>query len=231
MLLAIDTSGFFCSVALFDRQESTILIEKSEKIGHRHWHTESIIPLLEEVLIKTGYSWNSVNHVVCITGPGSFTGLRVGLATARGLALGLGITSSGVSVFQAFSCYDKGKYPLAVLLDAKRSEIWLQVFDKRRNPLCDPRIVLIKDVLDSVVSVLTPTDNSPIGLAGSGSRIAFREGFKKRDLHSSQSLTVVNELVSPPISSAVEFASLHLSMDLPLRPLYLRAPDASRQNL
>jgi len=82
-ILGLDTTGPHCSVALVDTAK--VLAYKSEKIGRGH--AERLAPMVQEVLAEAGLSAKDVDKLAVCTGPGSFTGLRVALAFAKGFAL------------------------------------------------------------------------------------------------------------------------------------------------
>ena len=100
MILALDTTLGTCSVALGDR-ESGILASEHE--ARERGHAEAIVPMIEAVLALTGRPRSEISGIACTTGPGSFTGLRVGLAAARGLALGLQVRLAGVPTLEALA--------------------------------------------------------------------------------------------------------------------------------
>lgn len=220
MLLAIDTSGSFCSAVLFDRKRMLVRAQRSDDIGRGH--AEHLMPMLEDLIREAGLSWADIHHIVSVTGPGSFTGVRVGIATAKGLALGLAVNCSGVSTFQAFAHQIRTDRPLAVLLDAKRSELWFQVFDENRNPICEPGAVKI-DEAGHVISQIINMDNAD--LAGSGASMILSStepAIRNR---------VISHAGSPDIVAVAEFASVSPTLGASLKPLYIRAPDAKPQLL
>ncbi|MEE9313985.1 MAG: tRNA (adenosine(37)-N6)-threonylcarbamoyltransferase complex dimerization subunit type 1 TsaB [Rhizobiaceae bacterium] len=207
MLLAIDTSGPFCSAAIADGTK--VISSQSEELGRGH--AERLMPLLEELLDQALVEWTDVTKVACTTGPGSFTGLRVGLATARGLALALNCPCVGVSVFEAMATNQP--MPLGVVMDAKRDQLWLQTFNKDGDAFGKPLATPIADAL----SHIPPT---VFHLAGSGASILASQDKRFK---------LINEFASPPIEGVLRCASSDNSiLDKP-KPLYLRAPDAKPQ--
>ncbi len=97
--LAIDTSAHLCAAAVHDLATDAILAEASEDIGRGH--AERLMDVISGVLAAAGVEYSGLSRVIVTVGPGSFTGVRVGLATARGIALGLGVDVCGVSVLEA----------------------------------------------------------------------------------------------------------------------------------
>jgi len=208
MLLAIDTSGPFCSVALLDGDR---LLERSENIGRGH--AEHLIGMLEAVLDEAGVGWDSISRIACSTGPGSFTGLRVGLATARGLALALNCPCIGVTVFEAFAEKFGQSQKLCVAMDAKREQTWMQCFDETGLPVNQPAAVSIKEASAAVA----PDTRCFVGSAAAIVAAQYPDGL------------VLDESPSPPIGALALCASSIISNEMRPKPLYLRAPDAKPQ--
>ncbi len=96
MILGLDTSAAQCAVALVHGDQEWIYREPMER-----GHAERLFPMIGEVLIEAKATHSDIIRVGVCTGPGSFTGIRVGVAAARGLALGLGVPAIGVTRFEA----------------------------------------------------------------------------------------------------------------------------------
>jgi tRNA threonylcarbamoyl adenosine modification protein YeaZ len=88
---------------------------------------ERLVPMLEEVLAEGGLGWHDLKALAVGTGPGNFTGVRIAVAAARGLALGLGIPAVGVTRLEALA--HALPRPVTVVEDARRGEVYLQRFD------------------------------------------------------------------------------------------------------
>lgn len=106
-LLAIDTSESACSVALIS--DETVIDSKSEIIGRGH--AERLLPLIEERLAAAGLNYADLTRIAVTTGPGTFTGLRIGLAVARGLALQGNLPCIGLTGLQVLAQYAGHKAP------------------------------------------------------------------------------------------------------------------------
>lgn len=134
-LLAIDTAGPRLQLALLlgERVEST-----SEEMAQGH--AERLFPALAELLARSGKTYADLKRVAVTTGPGSFTGVRIGLSAARGLGLALGIPVIGVPTLFAISLQASCD-ALAVLLDAKRGEAYFQLFSGPGIPVGEPALL------------------------------------------------------------------------------------------
>ena len=120
-LLAFDSSAAFCAAALLlpDR-----IILRDEQMAKGQ--AERLMPMLEEVLAEGGLVWRDLKAIAVGIGPGNFTGVRISVAAARGLALGLGIPAVGVTRLEALA---HGLLrPIRVIEDARRGEVYVQEF-------------------------------------------------------------------------------------------------------
>jgi len=120
-ILAFDTSAAHCAAALLLPDRVVQRLEPMEK-----GQAERLIPLLEEVLAEADLGWRDLKALAVGTGPGNFTGVRISVAAARGLALGLGIPAVGVTRLEALA-YGLPR-PVMVIEDARRGEVYLQDF-------------------------------------------------------------------------------------------------------
>lgn len=120
-MLGFDSSGPWCSAALLLADRVVLRSEAMEK-----GQAEHLIPMLEGLLAEAGIAWADLRVLAVGTGPGNFTGVRIAVAAARGLALGLGIPAVGVTGLEA-SAHGLPR-PLRVTQDARRGEVYVQDF-------------------------------------------------------------------------------------------------------
>lgn len=123
VLLAIDTAAPRLALALLQEDGRVATLVEDMATGQ----AERLFPAIDELLARTGIGYPDLSRIAVTTGPGSFTGLRIGLSAARGLGLALGIPVVGVPSLLAISLAAEGG-PLAVLLDARRGEAYVQLF-------------------------------------------------------------------------------------------------------
>lgn len=128
LILAFDTSAAHCAAALLsgDRllAQRVVPMDKGQ--------AERLLPLCAELLAETGHDWPDLAAIAVGTGPGNFTGVRIAVAAARGLALSLDIPAIGVTTLEARA--HGLPRPLAVVEDARRGEIYLQEFPADAEP-------------------------------------------------------------------------------------------------
>jgi tRNA threonylcarbamoyl adenosine modification protein YeaZ len=122
LTLGFDTSAAHCAVALLRGQD--IIAQRTEAMARGQ--AERLIPLIEEILAEAGVSWRSLTRIGVGTGPGNFTGIRISVSAARGLALGLEIPAIGVSAFDALA-FEQPR-PCIALVAAPREQVYAQHF-------------------------------------------------------------------------------------------------------
>jgi tRNA threonylcarbamoyladenosine biosynthesis protein TsaB len=207
-ILALDTCLGACSVAVC-RDERT-LATASEMMTRGH--QERLAPMTREVMARSGLGFAALDRIAVTVGPGSFTGLRVGLAFAKGLALALDRPCVGVSVLEALG-RGPGRSGLVVAcVDARRGQVYLQAFADGRAATA-PDVLPIETAAARIVE-LCPT--RPLTLVGSGALLllpALPQAAAEPDVL--------------PDPSAIAALARDAAMPVgPPRPLYLRAPDA-----
>ena len=138
-VLGIETSSVRGSVALVDDERTVCTL------GHerQNAHGESILPLIEQALATAGWSRRQLDRIAVGLGPGSFTGLRVGIAIGQGLSEGLEIPLVGIPSLRAMAAAVPADQPgcRCVLLDARKGEWFMAAYDADGNELLEVRVV------------------------------------------------------------------------------------------
>lgn len=165
MILAIDSSAVSASVALTDK-ESVI---KSEFVNTGLTHSETLMPMIKRV--ADGVDLSALDAIAVTVGPGSFTGVRIGVATVKGLAFSNNIPCIGISTLEAiaYNFSDKNCTVCAVM-DARRMQFYNALFsvkDGKINRLCADRAISIEDLRAD----LKQYDN--VIIAGDGAKLCF----------------------------------------------------------
>lgn len=122
-ILAFDTSAAHCAAALLRRDK--IVATRSEPMTRGQ--AERLMPLLEELLTQNDETWQSLDAIGVGIGPGNFTGIRISVSAARGLALGLGVPAVGVSGFEALS--ELAQPDQIPAIPAAREQVYIQTKD------------------------------------------------------------------------------------------------------
>jgi tRNA threonylcarbamoyladenosine biosynthesis protein TsaB len=111
-----------------------------------HGHAEALLPMIDDIMSVTGLSAPALDCIAVTTGPGSFTGIRIGIAAARGVAFAGGLPLIGISSFEAVAetvpAAALGDRPLLVALESRRADLYIQLFDATRRPLSEPAAYL-----------------------------------------------------------------------------------------
>jgi len=217
-VLAIDTALGACSAAVLDTAFGGIV---ASSLPMARGHAEALMPLLARVMKQSGMAFGDIDRVVVTTGPGSFTGLRVGIAAARGLALAVGIPAVGVSTLSAYAAPYLGaddKSPVVAAIDARHDHVYLQVFAPGGRTLVAPRLA----ALSEAVRAASDTAACIVGSAAQAVAAALGEA--------APSPLTVDARAAPDIAWVAQIGAVVPETSSPPKPQYLRAPDAQPQN-
>lgn len=138
-VLAFDTATAACSAAVWHDGRTLAARQREMARGQ----SEALLPMISEVLAESGLGVAAIDLLAVTIGPGSFTGIRLGLSAARGLALAAGLPCVGVTTLEALAHTvgsaerTVGDAVLAVI-DSKRGDVFVQVFDHALRPLAEP---------------------------------------------------------------------------------------------
>jgi tRNA threonylcarbamoyladenosine biosynthesis protein TsaB len=219
LLLAFDTAGPNCAVAVARLGASgpAILSRATERVGRGH--AERLEPMVKAALAAAKASFTDLGRIAVTTGPGSFTGVRVGIAFARGLALALDIPAIGVGSLEAIALplERNSEGTVVAVLDAKRGEVYALVRDIASSvALVDSEALRIEDL-----ALRLSHARRPIVLTGAGAPLLARllpEGDAR----------IAATAEAPDICDVVESAISGSSSGPPL-PHYARGADAKPQ--
>lgn len=177
-ILSIDTSTRMGSVALTVGENLVAQAHLNVEVTH----TERLLPGIESLLCQTGWKLKDLNGLALAIGPGSFTGLRIGLATLKGFAKVHNLPIIGVSTLEALAysgCLSE--QPVAAMLDAKRGEIYAALYSFKNG--CISKVLLKECCLPPSEMIKVLHEYQPCRLLGDGALVykqEFREAFKDR---------------------------------------------------
>lgn len=219
-LLAIDTSGPNCAVCLANETRSgmALLGQRAERIGRGH--AERLVPMIEETLAEADLSFQDVGRVAVAVGPGSFTGVRVGVAAARGLALALDIEAVGIGSLDALAAEAAEAAAENVVLAAlagPRGHVFASAQDDG-GVLLAPILAAPDELAESVAAW-----RRPVALIGSGAA-PLAQALARRGVDA----RLIREADAPEVAWVARLALAGAGTSPP-RPLYLRPPDAKPQ--
>lgn len=164
-ILSIDTSSNICSIAIM---EDTNLI-KEISLDNGLTHSESLMPTIDTIFNELNIKLNQIDLIVSDKGPGSFTGIRIGISTVMAFSDSLSIPSVGISSLEALAYNVKTDGIICSLIDAKNSNCYCGIFELTNN-LYKQVQPLWADHIDNILKILT-TYSKPITFVGSGATV------------------------------------------------------------
>lgn len=216
-ILAIDTALEACSAAIFDAAQGSIVASDTQIMTRGH--AEALMPLIASVIDKSGVDFPELDRIVVTVGPGSFTGLRVGIAAARGIALAAKKPVVGVTTLAALAASyiaADPSAPVAATIDGRHQHVYFQLFGAGGNTLLAPRIIPLQDAVDAAVG-------ASARLVGSGARM-MADAWPDLAIR-----PLIDERRAPDIGWVARIGADAIADRSPPKPLYLRAPDAHPQ--
>ena len=218
-VLAIDTALEACSVAILDTERTDL--RAHESLPMQRGHAEALMPLVARVLDRAQLDFSAIDRVAVTTGPGSFTGLRVGIAAARGIALAAGKPAIGLTTLAAFAApfiAADDTVAVVVAIDARHDHVYLQVFGPGGRTLVAPRVVPLREAL-RVSSTGAPRIT---GTAAAKLVTLWPAGERPP--------SKVEQRGAPDINWVARLGAAASDTGTPPKPLYLRPPDAHPQD-
>ena len=223
-ILAIDTSGSNCSVAIIDNEK--IISDFNLNTGTTH--SQNLVPMLEQIQNFTKIDLKDIDVIACCIGPGSFTGIRIGIATAKGIALSLNKPVIGISSLESLA-YNIPTFDgtICSIIDAKNENVYSGIYNQSPYP------TLIDDYIsDSIYTLIEKLKNvsGKIIFVGDGSIVykeKLQETFGENAYFMPEHLNT--QLSSSLARAAINYANenKYISCD-ELNPLYLKKSQAER---
>jgi tRNA threonylcarbamoyl adenosine modification protein YeaZ/ribosomal-protein-alanine acetyltransferase len=210
-ILSIDTAMAACSAAVVDTDQDVPLAAAFQAM--ERGHAEALAPMVAEVMRASGLAFSDIDRIAVTVGPGTFTGVRIGLSFGRGLGLVRGIPVIGIDSLSAIAANEASCGPLLVVSDARNDEVYAASFDEARQLISEPRVTTAAGAAEGL-----PPDALVIGTA-------------KRSVLAMSGRSDLSVSPEGDLPDAARFARLAASAtpgDMPA-PLYLRAPDAKPQ--
>jgi tRNA threonylcarbamoyladenosine biosynthesis protein TsaB len=217
--LAIDTALAACSAAVLDTGNGGLAA--SESVLMTRGHAEALMPLVARVVKKSALAFADLERIVVTTGPGSFTGLRVGIAAARGLGIATNIPVVGVTTLSAYAApylAADDQIPVVVAIDARHEHVYLQVFGEGGRTLITPRLAPLSEAIRAA-------SGAPARIVGTAAQ-AVANGMGR----TAPRPVAVDPRDAPDIGWVAQIGAAVAEAQAPPKPQYLRAPDAQPQH-
>jgi tRNA threonylcarbamoyladenosine biosynthesis protein TsaB len=215
LILAIDTALDACAAGVLDTDAGQLMAQESQAM--RRGHAEALMPLIARVMKQSGLSFSALDRIAATTGPGSFTGLRVGLSAARGIALAADKTVVGVTTLTAYAApvvSEHGEYPVIAAIDARHDHVYFQVVGGDGTSLIAPQVAPIAEALAA-------WRFGPPHLVGNAATILS----ERWPAHAAPPFKI-DAQPAPDIAWVAWLGAAVNPKAAPARPFYLRAPDA-----
>jgi tRNA threonylcarbamoyladenosine biosynthesis protein TsaB len=215
-LLAIDTAANLCAACVLDTESGHELGRVVRDIGKGH--AEQLMGVIEETLRVSSIDYAGLGRIAVATGPGSFTGVRVGVSTARGLALALKIPATGVTTLDAIAEETRRGFPrrsVMVGIDARREELYVAAYDEFGKILFAPAVIELRRAADLARKYRPVLAGSAAGMI---TEAAAPETFDVGSL-----------AATADIGSYARLAATGDPDGKKPKPVYLREPDAKPQ--
>jgi tRNA threonylcarbamoyladenosine biosynthesis protein TsaB len=215
LILAIDTALDACAAAVLDTDAGRLIAQESQAM--KRGHAEALMPLIARIIKQSGAGFADLDRIAVTNGPGSFTGLRVGLSAARGIALAANKPVVGLTTLSAYAApvvSESGERPVISAIDARHDHVYFQVVSGNGSSLIRPRVAPIEEALEAA------RFGAPHLVGNAASMLAERwkadapPPFK------------VDAQPAPDIAWVAWLGAAVSPDTAPARPFYLRAPDA-----
>ncbi|MFZ5736425.1 tRNA threonylcarbamoyladenosine biosynthesis protein TsaB [Rhodopseudomonas thermotolerans] len=215
LILAIDTALDACAAAVLDTDANRLLAGESQAM--QRGHAEALMPLLGRVMDASGIGFLDIDRIAVTTGPGSFTGLRVGLSAARGIALAAAKPVVGLTTLSAFAAplvSETDETPILSAIDARHDHVYYQLVSGNGTMIVRPRVAPIAEALEAA-------RYGALRLVGNAAQLVA-----ERWPAMTPPPLAVDQRPAPDIGWLAWLGAAATPEAAPAKPFYLRPPDA-----
>ena len=215
LILAIDTALDACAAGVLDIRSSKLIAHETQPM--KRGHAEALMPLIGRVMAEAGLGFAALDRIAVTTGPGSFTGLRVGLSAARGIALAADKPVVGVTTLTAYAApvvSTNSAPPVIAAIDARHDHVYFQAVNGDGSALLPPRVAPVSEALAAARF-------SAPHLVGNAAQL-----LADRWPADAAPPVQVDALPAPDITWVAWLGAAVNPETAHARPYYLRAPDA-----
>ena len=230
-ILSIDTASNICGVSILE--DTNLLYKLDTDTGRTH--SENLMPMIRQAFVETNLSLKDIGLIVCDKGPGSFTGIRIGLATAKAFHDSLSIPCIGISSLESLAYNTKNDKTeseyICSIMDCKNNNCYFALYEKKNNcfeTLIEPQAESILGALAILKSYCDDTlENDFLKFIGDGSEI-YKSNICEVFSNASFAETSLNWLNSYSLG-LTGLAEFQINDFDEFLPLYLKKPQAQRQ--
>jgi tRNA threonylcarbamoyladenosine biosynthesis protein TsaB len=217
-VLAIDCALDACAAAVLESRTGAIMASQTRIMVRGH--AEALMPLIARVMDEAEVEFKELDRIAVTVGPGSFTGLRVGISAARGIALAAAKPAIGLTTLAGLAAphiAEDDTIPVVAAIDARHDHVYMQVFGPGGRTLLAPRIAPLREAVRAATS-------GPARIVGSAAALVARSWPKGEPPPA-----LVDQRVAPDIAWIARLGAAAADAEGPPKPLYLRPPDAQPQ--
>jgi len=218
-ILALDTALDACAAAVLDTERRDLVASETQPMTRGH--AEALMPMIARVMEAARLEFSDIDRIAVTTGPGSFTGVRVGIAAARGLALAAGKPAIGLTTLAAFTAPHVAAGfagTVVPVIDARHGQIYMQVFGPGGRAVIAPRLAALREAVEAVRS------RAPVLLTGSAADLVAAEW------PADEPPPQIVPVKAPEIAWVARLGAAAQEDRAVPKPLYLRPPDARPQD-
>ena len=221
-ILSVDTSSNVASVAITDDEKLICEIT----VNTKKTHSQTLMPMIDSALKQSELDINDIDLIVSANGPGSFTGLRIGVSAVKGIAHAAGIPVVGVSILEAMA-YNLPfcEYLISPIMDARRNQVYNAVYEWKNDELSEvkaPRALSIEELTDELLQ-----SNKQIVFLGDG--VSVHQEFIKEKMGDKAAFAPVSAREQRASGLAAAAKNKNRVSCYELAPVYLRKPQAERE--
>lgn len=218
-ILSISTSSKICSVTVLE--DTNVLKEFSQNNGLTH--SESLMPLIQSTISSLNVTLKDIDLIVCDKGPGSFTGIRIGIATAKAFSDSLNIPTIGISSLEALAYNVKQTGIVCSLVDAKHDNVYVGVFEKTEN-----QIILRREFsTENIYDILNEFKDSKYNITFVGDGAINYKSIISSEIPN-KSIFIDNNDLSTSNLGIAGYSHFKDGVFSDIMPLYLRKSQAER---
>ena len=215
IVLAIDTALDYCAAAVLDATTKAVIAQ--ETLEMKRGHAEALMPLIARVMTASGLSYLELDRIAVTTGPGSFTGLRVGISAARGIGLAADKPVIGLTTLAAYAAplvAEKQENPIIAAIDARHDHVYFQVVAGNGSVLMRPAVMPIEETFAA-------SRFGALRMVGNAAKL-----LADRWPRNVAAPLLVDPKPGPDITWVAWIGAATDPSAAPAKPFYLRAPDA-----
>lgn len=220
-ILSIDTASNLCTVAILEDKKciKEIIVDDARN------HSEKIMPVIEQALQEASLALQDIDLIVCDKGPGSFTGIRIGVGTVLAFQDSLNIPCIGISALESLAYNVNQDGFICSLIDAKNGNVYYGLFEHRENKIYQIGTLDFKTINDAISTLNSQIDaNTPIYFVGDGA--CLNKDLIETNIHNCV-FTDKNDLSSYSLGIAGYISYIN-GLKNSVMPLYLRKSQAER---